>query len=105
MNVPIGRLAREELNRRQKDGKRSFLLHRCREHMMGGNFRPTAGEITNAVHDIGNLFGNLPRLYEQALDDHTVATMATRICNDLGALGLSECHRIARAAVFGRLST
>lgn len=101
----IGRLAREALSAKRKDGKRGFLLHRCRELMAAGNFRPTSAEIcTRAPHDIINLFGNLPTLYEQALDNGTVK----RIADKIGGSALTEVpdlHRIARAAVFGRLST
>jgi len=93
----IGRLAREELSRRRKESRRAQLVAQCRKLMEGGNFRPTASEITPAVHDITNLFGTLPALHEQALDDITVAAIAR--------LMRREPHRIARAAVFGRLST
>lgn len=94
----LGRLAREESSRRQKDATRAALLARCRELMEGGNFRPTAAEIAGtSPHHITNLFGTLPTLHEQALDDITAAAIAR--------LMGSEPHRVARAAVFGRLST
>ena len=106
---PIGRLAREELNRRRLVGKRTALLNRCRQLMATGNFRPTAADITRAPHDIVNLFGNMPRLYEQALDDDTTARIAEKIHRSgrafVDRLARGDLHRIARAAVFGRLST
>lgn len=109
MNVPIGRLAREELNRRQKAEKRQRLLARCRAMMADGHFRPTAAEIAGkgGEHDIGNLFCSLPALYEQAIDDETVRAIGRSVLGAAPAAysALSDLHRIARAAVFGRLST
>ena len=109
MSVYIPLLTREqrnELRRQQVDAKKAAILRRCRELMADGNFRPSAIDIcgTDARHDVTNLFVTLPRLHEMALDDDTVRAIA-RVVNGDGDGHIHDLHRLARAVVFGRLSS
>lgn len=107
--APLTRVQRNALRRLKAEEKKAHILGRCRALMAAGCFRPNAAEICGegAQHDVANLFAGLPHLYEEALDDDAVMAIGRRVVNS-GAgdsLSLDELHRLARAVVFGRLST
>lgn len=89
--------------------KKERLLKTCRELMSAGQFHPTSTEIAGrgGEHDITNRFGSLSALYEEAIDDATARSIATKAMtiDGVGDMSLSQMHRLARGLVFGRLST
>jgi len=88
--------------------KKARLLKSCRDLMAAGSFRPTSSEIAGkgGEHDIVNRFGSISILYEEALDDSAVVRITAKVMNGgMGELTVRQMHRIARAVVFGRLST
>ena len=104
----LTRVQRNALRRLQAEEKKARVLGRCRALMASGCFRPTATEICGegGQHDVTNLFASLPYLYEVSLDDDTVSAIGRCVVGATAAgLALGELHRLARAAVFGRLST
>lgn len=109
MNAPLSRDQRNALRRQEADRLRSHILDRCRALMVSGHFRPTATEIVGkgGEHAIANRFGGLPSLYEEALDDDTARRIVLKVLHaDLVSdFTNGDFHRLARAAVFGRLST
>jgi hypothetical protein len=96
--------------RRQEKGRerKAQLLTSCRALMASGNFCPSTEEIAGAQRQhVLNHFGSVAGIYEHALDDDTARAIARRImrrnCDEL--LSLSDMHCLARAAVFGRVSS
>lgn len=101
--------AANALRQREGEAKKARLLDRCRILMKAGNFRPTSAEIAGqgAPHDIINRFGSIGELYDQALDEPTVAAIADRVFNGpiTDQLTGRERLRLALAAVHGRLGS
>lgn len=83
------------------------VVNRCRELMAEGRFRPSVRRIcTGGLTEkaVRYHFANLDELYEAALDDATRVLMLSRIMPNGPWPCASDCDRIVRAVVLGRLT-